>query len=279
MRYLSRIRHHYDELTENQRRLADIIVSSADAAFLTTTDIAKVADVSQSAVVRFAQTLGYDGYPQLQKELQSNLIGRLNPSDRLRRSRRNEGVDLSEAIVDLERRQLKRIGELARSEAFEHALTLIEAAERTYVIGIRASHTVAHLFSTTLGYIKPTVKLLPNAGGAVADEIVHISDKDLLVSFSFPRYSVLTLKAMRFANERKAKVLAVTDSVLSPSGRLADVVLEVPAISPSFFTSYTSTSCLINLLIAHLAERQGGDAVESLRSLDRLLEDWGHWTK
>jgi DNA-binding MurR/RpiR family transcriptional regulator len=277
MDHLALIRRHYDGMTDNQKRLADFIMSTQDAAFLTTTDLANLADVSQSAVVRFAQTLGYSGYPPLQKELQKHLIGKLNPSARLKKSRSEEIGDLGTNILDTDIEHLRDIKPVVRSEAFKKALSLIESAARIYVIGIRASYSMAHLFAVTAGYVIKDVKLLSNASGAVADEIAHISKKDVLVAFSFPRYSVLTIKAINYAKSRGCKTVAVTDSILSPSGRLADVALQVPSTTSSFFTSYTAVAGLTNVMIAQLTERQGNQAVETLSKLDHLLEDWGHW--
>lgn len=278
MNHVALIRRSYDDLTQNEKRLADCILSSPKAAFLTTTDLAKFAKVSQSAVVRFAQTLGYPGYLQLQKDLQDDLIGKLNPSARLQKSRSKNIGDIGTTILDTDIGHLENIRAIIRSKEFEKALSLIEAAERVYVIGIRASHSIAHLFAVTLGYIKDDVKLLANTSGAVADEIVNISRKDVLVAFSFPRYSVVTIKALKYASSRGCKSVVVTDSALSPSGRLATVPLPIPVSTSSFFTSYTAAASLTNVIIAKLTERQGRKAVESLNRLDDLLEDWGHWT-
>lgn len=279
MKHVALIRRNYDQLTENQKRLADCILSSPNAAFLTTTDLAKFAKVSQSAVVRFAQTLGYPGYPQLQKELQEDLIGKLNPSARLKKSRSEKISDLGTTILDTDIAHIEDIRPVIREREFEKAISLIESASRVYSIGFRASYSVAHLFAVTLGYIREDVKLLSNASGAVADEIVHISNKDVLVAFSFPRYSVLTIKALNYANSRGCKTIVITDSALSPSGRLATVPLPLPATTSSFFTSYTAAVSLINVMLAILTDRQGSKAVASLRKLEQLLEDWEHWTE
>jgi DNA-binding MurR/RpiR family transcriptional regulator len=279
MDHVALIRRHYDGLTESQKRLADCIISSPDAACLTTTDLAKLADVSQSTVVRFAQTLGYQGYPQLQNDLQEHLIGRLTPSARLKRLRSENVGDLGAYILDAGIGHLESIKPVIHSPEFEQAISLIESAGTVYVIGIRASYSIAHLFAVTLGYIRNNVKLLSNASGAVADEIVHISNKDILVAFSFPKYSILTIKAVNYARSMGCESIALTDSALSPAGRLANIALEIPSTSSSFFTSYTAVVGLINVAIAQLTERQGSGAVESLRQLESLLEDWGHWSE
>ena len=109
MDHVALIRRHYDDLTGNQKRLADCIISSPNAAFLTTTDLAKLADVSQSTVVRFAQTLGYQGYPQLQNDLQKHLIGKLTPSARLKRLRSENIGDLGTRILDTDIGHLESI--------------------------------------------------------------------------------------------------------------------------------------------------------------------------
>lgn len=277
MDHIALIRRHYDGLTENQKRLADFIMSSPDAAFLTTTDLARLANVSQSSVVRFAQTLGYEGYPQLQNDLQKHLIGRLAPSARLTRSQSEKIADLGTTILDTDIGHLESVKQLIRGRDFDRALAAIEAANKVYVIGIRASNSMAHLFSVTLGYIRNDVKLLSNASGAVADEIAAISNKDVLVAFSFAKYSVLTIKAVDYAGKMGAQTIALTDSALSPAGRLANIALEIPSTSSSFFTSYTAVAGLINVMIAQLTQRQGVKAIESLRKLESLLEDWGHW--
>jgi DNA-binding MurR/RpiR family transcriptional regulator len=279
MDHVALIRRHYDDLTDNQKRLADCIISSPNAAFLTTTDLARLADVSQSTVVRFAQTLGYPGYPQLQNDLQKHLIGKLTPSARLKHSRSENIGDLGTYVLDTDIGHLERVKQVIHSRDFEKALASIESARRVYVIGIRASYAIAHLFAVTLGYIRNDVKLLSNASGAVADEIAPISNKDLLVAFSFPKYSILTIKALNYAKSVGCETIAVTDSALSPAGRLGSIALEIPSTSSSFFTSYAGVVGLINVTIALLTERQGSDAVESLRKLERLLEDWGHWSE
>lgn len=271
------IRSHFNQFTANQKKLASFIDSSPDAtAFLTTTELAQKAGVSQSTVVRFAKSLGYAGFPSFQSEIRKLLVGKLNPSDRLQKSPKNTQV--VDATFDADVRNLTGARDALRNGVLEQAIELLWRAKHTYVLGLRTSFSMAYLLATTLRQIRPSVTLVRHGTGSVVDEIMSISEKDVLFAVCFPRYSRETIQALRLAKEKGATTVVLTDSALGSPGREADLAIVTPCSISSFFTSYAGVVLVINALIAGITEKSRDKAVHSLHELEHLLESWGHWS-
>lgn len=142
----------------------------------------------------------------------------------------------------------------------------ILAARQVLFLGLRASFGVAHQLRYSCDWLRPGTALATDPGGAWADQLAELGSSDLLVAVSQAPYTVQTVQAAQQLRARGVRVLALTDSALSPLAREASTVLLFDTASPSFFHSMVGAQALAETLMATVAE-QGGRAV-----LQRLAE-------
>ena len=132
------------------------------------------------------------------------------------RSRISQGEILTSVLhSDIEK--IKLTMEAIDHEAFEMAVDTILKAKRIYVIGIRSCSPLASFLSFYLNLICENVTAVnTNSSSEIFEQLIRVSEDDVVIGISFPRYSMRTLKALEFASNRKATVITLTDSVHSP---------------------------------------------------------------
>ena len=159
--------------------------------------------------------------------------------------------------------------------AFETAVDTILEAENIYIIGLRSCEPLADFLQFYLNMIRGNVKLIKTTSVTeIFEQMIRISEKDAIIGISFPRYSMRTLKAMEFANDRNAKVITITDSVHSPMNLYSSCNLCARSDMVSIVDSLVAPLSVINALVVALCMRSPDRAKESLQ----LLEDaWNNY--
>jgi DNA-binding MurR/RpiR family transcriptional regulator len=269
-----RIRMRAATFSEGQRLVADFILREYEkAAFLTAARLGQRVGVSESTVVRFAMALGYTGYPEMQRILQEMVRSRLTTVDRLLGS--VEGLEDNESVLaKIMQRDIDNIRQTLQEtvpESFEHAVQLIVSAERVYVSGLRSASAPAMFLAFCLNWVLGNTKSLISGVEDWLEQTTDLGERDLLVAISFPRYTRKTVEMAEYARGRGARVLAITDSVMSPLARHATVVLSAHSDIESYVDSFTAPLSLINALLTAVAQRQQDKTVASL---DRLEKEW-----
>jgi len=265
------IQQHYPGLSKSHRKVADFIMQNYDkAAFMTAAAIGVVIGVSESTVVRFAAETGFGGYPQLQKYLQDMIRSRLTSVQRLQAadvklgSREDKILDRTMAAdAELIRRTLEQ----TCREEFAAVVQAIGQAQRIYIQGTRSSATLANFLALHLNVLHPGVVLVD---GQTYEKMLRISEHDLFVAISFPRYSQRTLSALRFARDRGACTVAITDAPQSPIAQVSQHVLLAACDAASFVDSLVAPLSLINALLAACARSQGDGVLQTLHELEDI---------
>ena len=215
----NRINKKYKTMSKGQKLLAAYITDNYDkAVFLTAAKLGTVVGVSESTVVRFAVNLGYKGYPQFQKALEELVRHKLNSIQRMEVTYgRISQSKILETVLQSDAENLKGTLEQIDQNAFELAVDTILNAENIYVIGIRSCASLASFLAFYLNLMFDRVHLLHTSSSSeLFEQMVRIGSDDVIIGISFPRYSMRTLKAIEFANNRNAKIITLTDSVHSP---------------------------------------------------------------
>ena len=216
---VEKIKNKYDKLSKGQKLLADYIISNYDkAAFLTAAKLGALVGVSESTVVRFAMNLGYQGYPEFQRALEEMVRNKLNSIQRMEVAygRISQSQILS-SVLQADADKIKLTLENIDEKAFETAIDILLNAKHIYVLGIRSCSPLANFLSFYLNMLFDNVQLIQtNSASEIFEQMIRINEQDAIIGISFPRYSVRTLKAMEFANNRNAKVITLTDSIHSP---------------------------------------------------------------
>lgn len=272
------IQENMTGFSKGQRRIAGYILSDYDkAAFMTANKLGTVVGVSESTVVRFAAELGYDGYPAMQKALQEIVRSKLTSIQRIRASNdRLFGSDVVTTVLQTDMDKIRSAIESVDRSAFERVVDKLVGAKHIYILGVRSSSFLAGYLNFYFHLIFDNVTLVTsNSAGDILESILRIGPGDVLIGISFPRYSQSTVKGVRFAHDRGADVVAITDSALSPLYPMASVSLLASSDMISFVDSLVAPFSLLNALIVAAGHRKDADVSQIFNRLEGIWEEYG----
>ena len=266
------------ELSKGQKRIAAYILSDYDkAAFMTASKLGKLVGVSESTVVRFASQLGYDGYPAMQRALQEIVRSKLTSIQRIQAS--NDTLFSADVVASVLHRDMDTIRQAIEGidrSAFEMVVDKLMSARHIYILGVRSSSFLAGYLHFYLHLIFENVTLVTtNSAGDILDSILRIGPGDVLVGISFPRYSQSTVKGVRYAHDRGADVVSITDSELSPLYPLSSVALMARSDMISFVDSLVAPFSLLNALIVAAGHRKNADIAQIFDRLENIWDEYG----
>ena len=228
----------------------------------TASAIARKAEVQASTLVRFAQSLGFTGFSDLQDVFRSRLRNRWpDYSERLRALHETaldsgDPATLLSGFADSAAASLARLRESVPRTDLARAVELLAGAETIYCVGQRRAFGVVHYLTYALAQLGLAARLIDNVGGMGPEQIARADAKDALIAVSFSPYSPFTVDLARTARRMKTPILVITDSALSPLAGLADVRFEIVENDFGSFRSLSATFCLAMTLAVAVAERR-----------------------
>ena len=260
---IERLNHSGRKLSKGHRRIAQYIVEHYDkAVFMTASRLGESVGVSESTVVRFAAVLGYEGYPQLQRALQELVSHRLTAVQRFEMS---SEIDPNAVLRTVLKSDMQNI-----RATVEEGVKRILNAKEIYVIGLRSAAPLAQFLGYYLNYIFDRVHLVSSAATDVFEEIARISEADVVIGISFPRYSTRTVEAMRFARSCGAQVISITDGPMSPLHEVSDVCLNACTDMASFVDSLAAPMSVINALVVSLGLHRKEELSRHFKQLEAI---------
>ena len=274
---LERIEAHYNKMSKGHKKIADFIRNHSDqAVFMTAAKLGEALEISESTVVRFAAGIGYDGYPEFQKALEDCVKGKLSDMQRIdRKYGRSSQSEVVLSVMQSDIEKLQHTIEHLDADAFETAVDTILDAETVYVMGLRSNEPLAGFLQFYLNMIRGNVVLLNTTSvSETFEQMIHIGENDCFIGISFPRYSMRTLKAMEFANDRNAKVIAITDGVHSPMNLYSSCNLLARSDMVSIVDSLVAPLSVINALVVTMCLKK---PQEVKRNLEMLEETWNNY--
>jgi DNA-binding MurR/RpiR family transcriptional regulator len=236
-----------------------------DMALGTVAEVAKRAQVQPSAIVRFANALGYGGFTEMQQVIRSRLVASVAPSykqrlDGLRRDGRFRDSNKPRAVLHRFTSEgiamLESLQEGVRDRDLSRAIALLGAAETIYVLGLGGSFTVAVHLTYVLRKFGRRVILLDGLGSAVGDQAAGVTRKDVLVAISFTTYNPDTVRVFPELLARGVPAIAITDTLLSPIANGAEVVFEFPDMPEAALRTMVGPMCLVQGLVVGLSLAQ-----------------------
>ncbi len=266
----------YPRLSKSQKLIAEYILSSYDkAAFMTAAKLGVSVGVSESTVVRFANEVGFEGYPKLQKALQELIKNRLTTVQRLELSNdylSNEYAlrSVLKADIDNIRITLEKID----FKMFENVLDSIFRANKIYIIGLRSSTALAEFLGFYLNVILQNVKVVSYGISDIFEQMINVKKGDLVIGIGFPRYATKTINALDFAKSRGADVVAITDSKRSPLASKADYTLIAESNMASFVDSLVAPLSVINALIIAVGMKEKEYISETFNNLENIWKEY-----
>ncbi|WP_028236132.1 MurR/RpiR family transcriptional regulator [Pseudobutyrivibrio sp. MD2005] len=274
---ISKINEKYGKMSKGQKLLANYIIDNYDkAVFLTAAKLGDILGVSESTVVRFASFIGYKGYPEFQQALEEMVRTKLNTSDRIEIT--NGGIEQNgvlRTVLSSDALKIKNTMETIDEAAFENAVEAIDSARRIYIVGIRTCSPLASFLSFYLNMIYDNVvNLQTSSTSELFEQMIHINEQDCIIGISFPRYSMRTLKALEFANNRRANVITITDSIHSPMNLYSSCNLIAESDMHSVVDSLVAPLSVINALIVELCNRNQSTVANNLEMVENVWNNY-----
>ena len=279
---LSIIEEHSKDFSKGQRRIAQYITENYDkAAYMTASKLGAIVDVSESTVVRFANELGFDGYPELQRAMQGFVRTKLTSFQRVEVTNKLIGDrDVLEKTLSSDVEKIKHTYEQIDRKSFADAVDAIAGAKRIYIIGMRSSANLAGFLNYNLRMIFDDVRFVQtSSGGEIFEQLLQIGEGDVLVAISFPRCSKRIINAVEFAKRSGSNVIVLTDTPQSPIAPMADQLLLAQSDMASFVDSLVAPLSIINAIIVALARKKQDELTERLRRLEQIWDEYDVYDK
>ena len=266
------------KMSKAQKKIAEYILNNLDkAAFMTAVRLAKFTDVSESTVVRFAMELGYEGYPDMRKALLDSMRGKLTSVQRIKVAKDRLGSsDILTQVLSSDIEQIRRTMEETDSEDFAKAVDAIVDAKNIYILGLRSSSFLARFMGFYFDLLFSNSRVISESPDSeVFEQIVRLSQGDLLIAISFPRYSRRTIKTMQYARSIGVGTIAITDGLSSPLNEFADISLCARSDMISFLDTLVAPLSLVNALVVAVSEKAPGDLYENFERLEKIWDEYG----
>lgn len=269
---IRKIQKEFNKLTKGQKLIAEFIINDYDkAAFMTALALGETVGVSESTVVRFAHSLGYDGYKDLQKQLQELVKNKLTTVQRLSMvSKYSNKEGILKKVMEKDMENIHKTINETGHEPFEKSIDLILNAKKVYILGLRSSSFIAGYLGFYLSFILRDVKVVTSSANDLFEQLFRVESEDVIIGISYPRYSKRTLEALDYCKEKGSKIISITDSLISPAAKYSDITLVAPSEMLSFVDSLVAPMSLINALILAIGLEKREDTAMYFEELERI---------
>mgnify|MGYP003292739480 FL=1 len=278
---LTVIQENMSSFSKGQKRIAAFILESYDkAAFMTASKLGQTVNVSESTVVRFAAELGYDGYPSMQKSLQKMIRSRLTSVQRIEMANDQIGNDVVSSVLRSDIAMIRSTLEELDHSRFNSAVDAILKAKKIYIMGVRSSSAISRFLAFYFNLIFDNIcEVSANTVSEVFEQILRVDEDDVIIGVCFPRYSSRTVKAMHYARDRGATVIAITDSEASPIAAKAHITLTAKSDMVSFVDSLIAPLSLVNALIVAVSQKRNQDVANTFKQLEQIWDEYDVYEK
>jgi DNA-binding MurR/RpiR family transcriptional regulator len=266
----------FPRLTPQLQKAAKFMLENPEEVGLNSMrSIAREAGVKPATVSRLSKRLGFDEYDALREPFRQRLR-KSEPryATRVQDVQRRGSSDEPGLFTELRDREIQNVERSLSDEnyaALSDAAETVHRARRVYVLGLRGAHAPAFLFHYAYQLFQDNSLFVDTQAGIFADQLRGIGNEDCLLVISFPPYTQLTIDAVEYAADAGARIVAVTDSAVSPTARVARHTIIARNESASFYHSFTGALAVTQALITLLVAKKGGDAVMIAREAEKQL--------
>ena len=274
---ITRMNEKYIKMSKGHKAIASYISDHYEqAVFMTAAKLGDTVGVSESTVVRFAMGLGYEGYPEFQDALENWVKSKLNSVQKMGAKYGNSTQsEILHSVLSSDIEKIQDTMVNLDAAAFDAAVSIILEAETVYLVGVRSCEPLADFLHFYLNMIRGNIVLVKTTSVTeMFEQMIRISDRDVAIGISFPRYSMRALKAMEFANDRNAKVITITDSIHSPMNLYSSCNLLARSDMVSIVDSLVAPLSVINALVVALCLKQPDTVKENLETLESVWNNY-----
>lgn len=271
--FLDNISEKFDSFTYSQKTIASYFMDNLDTiAFYTLENLALEIGVSTTTIIRFARIMGYSGYSDMQKDIQSIVRNKVTLPERLSAATAHTKQDM--LLMNSFKNDISNINgtlKMLSENDLEKALDAIINAQNTYIIGLRSSFALAHYTSSRLGQIRENVRLIQSAGMTYPEEIIGAKPGDVCIAFLFPRYSKTAANIVAWFKKKGVTVVLFTSQSHVAVDSYGDIILPCYINSFSFKNSFAAPICLINYISNAIAFKDYERAMKTLKQTEEIL--------
>ena len=274
------IEQRFNDLSRRLQQAARYIVDNPlEVALSSMRAVATRARVDPSSMVRLAQELGFAGYDDLRDRYRHKLLvdeGAWSGRARNLQTRKNlsSGIGLVEEILKQDQINLGATLSDDTKAALEQSTRLIAGARSVFVVGLRSLYPIAFYFHYTCRLFNAKTVLLTGTGGTFADDLRLAQREDVMLVFSYRPYSRDAVYAVDFMKAQGAKVIAVTDSRVSPIAGKADVAIVVSSRSASLLPGIVPFLAIAQSLATLMVSDGGDDAIQKISRSEQQLQSF-----
>lgn len=279
---IKKIKSEFSKLSKGQKLIANFILENYDkAAFMTAATLGESINVSESTVVRFANRLGYEGYRELQNDLQELIKNKLTTIQRLNiaESKYPENSKPLAKIMERDMDNIKKTISEMDEESFDKAVDVVLNAKKKYIVGLRSSSFLAGYLGFYLKFILDDVHVIKSESNDIFEQLLRITPDDVIIIITYPRYSRRVMEVLGFAKERKTPIITITDSMISPSAKEADISLIGISDMLSFVDSLVAPMSLINAFIISMGNEKKHELNNYFTELEDIWEKYDIYNK
>ena len=272
---LETLEHGITGFTGAQKRVADYILKNpSEVAFMTIETLAKHSGISVATIMRLAYALKYEGYSDMQRDLQKIVLMRLSPSNRFAANlRKLSNNKLLTQCAENQIANIRRTVDFISDEVAAASVEMVLAAEKVYIVGLKSSGSIASFLYEGFNRIGIDCELLLPETSRLIAQLARMTDRSLVIAISFPRYVRRTIEIATTAKERRAKILAITDGHSSPLAPVADLFLTCAFETLSFHSSTLGAIFAADYLITAVSLHDTQKVRRELESIDPILHE------
>lgn len=274
---LVRMKEQMGTMSKSHKAIARYITEHYEqAVFMTAAKLGETLGISESTVVRFASGIGYAGYPEFQKALEECVKNKLTKIQKMdAKYGKSSQSEILTAVLNADIEKIQDTIENLDPQAFESAINTIIESRNVYIMGLRSNEPLAGFLHFYLNMTRANVRLLNSTSiSETFEQMIRINEEDCFIGISFPRYSMRTLKAMEFANDRNAKVIAITDSIHSPMNLYSSCNLLARSDMVSIVDSLVAPLSVINALVVALCLKCPQEVKHNLETLEEVWNNY-----
>ena len=273
---MEHILERFEELTRAERKLANILLEDYPVSALgSITEIAIKADISTPTVARMISKLGFDGFPQFQQAIRTELKAKIsNPIEKHDSwSQSAPDTHILNQFTETVSQNIRRTLGQTDPQEFDRIRDMMLCNEdHIYITGGRITHSIAEYFFTHLQMIRPNVTLLSTVSNGWSHQIIDMKKNDLLFIFDIRRYENNLLRLAQIAHDRKMKIILFSDQWSSPISKYAKHTFNCHIEVPSAWDSCIVIALIIEALIAGLQEKNWTNIKDRMNTLEDLFD-------
>lgn len=270
--FKDRVTEQYQQLTKSQKTVATYVLQHLDSIpFFTLGDLAQKIDVSTTTVIRFARSMGFEGYSEMQAVLQDELRRKISLPNRLESIHAVPKGELFDRTMQNDIQNIQSTMSALSEQTLDAAVEAMGGARKIYILGMRTSYALAYYTGICLGQIRRNVHLIQGNGLIYPEEVMGAGERDICIAFLFPRYAKATKAILEWMREQKVKVLLVTSTNCAAVEYLADWLIPCSVAGVSLKNSYAAPMCVVNYLFAALTMQDKEQASDMLKKAETLL--------